>query len=359
MKPATAEIDLAALKQNVSVVRQCAPGHPIMAMVKGNGYGIGLVEAAQTLKDRVEGFGVARLEEALQLRAVGVQQPILILAGITEASDWSLVVEHQLQPMLHSEQQLALLEQQTLPEPVTVWVKVDSGMHRVGFEPAAIGDVLARLRACPHVTEQPVLITHLAYADMPQRTETTAQLAAFAQVTQTYEGPLSVANSAAILHWPAAHQGWVRPGIMLYGASPMVGQTATQHGLAPVMRLHAPVLAIRDVKAGQAVGYAGTWQAQQDTRVAVVAIGYGDGYPRHTPNGTPVYINGREYPRVGRVSMDLLTVDIGNDTSIAVGDEVELWGPNLPVERIADAAGTIAYELLCQVSRRVRFNYHY
>lgn len=359
MEPAVAEIDLTALRHNLGVVRQCAPGLPVLAMLKGNAYGHGLLEAARTLHADIDGIGVARLEEALQLRAVGLTNPIVVLAGATAAEQLPLFVQHQLQPVVHSTAQIDLLEQAQLEQPLSVWLKVDSGMHRVGLPPEKIPDALARLRACAVVTGVPTLLTHFACADHPSREETEQQLAAFSAAAKGHEGAISMANSAAIVGWPQTHQGWLRPGVMLYGGSPIVGESAAHFGLQPVMTLRSLVLSVRRVNRGEAVGYSGTWRAERDTRIAVITAGYGDGYPRHTPNGTPVLIKGKEYPRVGRVSMDLMTIDIGLDDDIQPGDEVVLWGKGLPAERIAELAGTITYELFCQVTRRVPFRYLY
>lgn len=349
-----ATIDLAALRHNLSVVRAAAPGSRVMAVVKANGYGHGLREAAKTLVS-ADAFAVSCLEEALALREAGLLHPIVMLEGFFDSADLRAITAHRLDIVVHADWQLEVLERSRLPRPVRVWVKVDTGMRRIGFQPQRVAEVLQRLRACATVRELR-LMTHLACADDRSSKVTQEQLAVFEQVAANQSLERSIANSAGILAWPASHADWVRPGIMLYGASPFA-DGGERPELRPVMTLSSRLIAIQQFRRGDTVGYAGSFVCPEDMPVGVVAIGYGDGYPRHASNGGPVLVNERRTTILGRVSMDMLCVDLRGFEDVQVNDPVTLWGKGLPVEEVAAASGTISYELLCQLTRRVRFDY--
>ena len=368
-RAAEAVIDLTALSANLEQVRRHAPGSHIAAVIKANGYGHGMMRVARALQ-QVDAFAVASIDEALDLRLAGIDRPIVLLEGFFSVDELALIQRHQLTIVIHHEEQLRILESTAVgPQldadiPLSVWLKLDTGMHRLGFPPSRVVGLVERLRQCSLVDRSLVLMTHLANADDRRDPLTERQIAAFNEAVATLEDPagmdFSLANSGGVLGWSqltgvAKEPGWVRPGIMLYGVSPFVDTTGADHGLRPVMTLKSQLIAIQDLKAGDAVGYGGHWRCPEDMRVGVVAIGYGDGYPWAAGNGTPVLLNGRRVPLVGRVSMDMITVDLRGHEA-AIGDEVILWGDGLPVEEIAACVGTIAYELLCGVTHRVRFN---
>lgn len=366
MKPfPRAEISRHALQSNLAQLRLIAPNSKIMAVVKANGYGHGLLNVAESVgilnfiksegkyDGGADGFGLARLEEALQLRAGGVEGKLLLLEGFFRQSDLPLLVTHHIDTVVHHESQLQMLETIKLEKPVTVWIKIDTGMHRIGFSLDQFEQVYQRLMHCPQVAKPIHLMTHFACADEPDNSMTQAQINAFEQVIDGLGGDRTLANSAGTLFWPTSQADWIRPGIALYGISPVVGDRGVNHRLIPAMELVSNLIAVREHKAGDSVGYGAFWTAKQDTRLGVVAIGYGDGYPRNAPEGTPVWINGRRVPIVGRVSMDMLTVDLGANASDKVGDSVQLWGKALAVEEVAEHIGTIAYELVTKLTPRV------
>ncbi len=351
MRRTQVSINLAALRHNLQVVRRAAPSCRVMAAVKANGYGHGLVRVAQALYDS-DGFGVACIDEALQLRAAGITASITLLEGFYHADEIPLIAEHRLDLLLHHESQIAALEQASINVPIRVWLKIDTGMHRLGVSPACAASLWQRLQAHPRL--QPLgQMTHLACADDLQHPATHRQLEDFSRSTAGLSGERAIANSAGILGWPETHADWVRPGIMLYGVSPFIGGRAAEHDLRPVMTLSSELIAVNMVQAGDTVGYGGAWTCPEAMPVGVVAAGYGDGYPRHAPNGTPVLVNGRRVPLIGRVSMDMVCVDLRGQPDARIGDPVVLWGEGLAVEEVAEAAGTIAYELLCSVTQRV------
>lgn len=349
-----AVIDLAALRHNFSVVKKFAPTSRAMAVVKANGYGHGMREAAKALVS-ADAFAVSCLDEALTLREEGLLHPIVMLEGFFNSSELRIIAAHRLDIVVHTEWQLEALEQDRLQRPVRVWVKVDTGMHRIGFQPEQVSAVLQRLQACASVREVR-LMTHLACADDRSSDFTLQQLAQFEQVCAGQPLERSIANSAGILAWPGSHAEWVRPGIMLYGASPFA-DGGERPDLRPVMTLSSRLIAVQHYRRGETVGYAGSYVCPEDMPVGVVAIGYGDGYPRHASNGGPVLVKEHRTNILGRVSMDMLCVDLRGIDDAQVDDPVTLWGKGLPVEEVAEACGTIAYELLCQLTQRVRFEY--
>ncbi|MGD2111922.1 MAG: alanine racemase [Gammaproteobacteria bacterium] len=356
-RPACAHIDCSALQHNLARVREAAPASRIIAVIKANAYGHGLVPVAQAL-DAADAFAVVGLEEAVSLREAGCEQRIVLLEGLFTAEDIALVCAYRLDLVLHSGHQLDLLEHARLTRPVDVWLKIDSGMHRLGFAPARVEAVLGRLHAIARIGAVRFM-THFARADETDAPATATQIAAFQAALGAREGERSLANSAAVLAWPAAHGDWVRPGIMLYGGTPLAGRSAAELDLQPVMSLRSALIAVAERNRGDPVGYGGDWVCPEDMRIGVAAIGYGDGYPRHAPAGTPVLVGGRRAALAGRVSMDMLTIDLRNQPEARIGDEVVLWGEGLPVDDIARAAGTISYELLSGINRRVRYYYHW
>ena len=357
MKGATAQIESQALQHNLAVVRAQIPVNTkVVAVVKANAYGHGLVQVAKTLSS-ADAYAVARLEEALILRSSGIVKPIIMLEGFFSPDDLPVLAANNIQTAVHSVEQLDALEQMQLSNPVTVWLKLDTGMHRLGVRPEEAEAFCERLAKCRNVVQPFNFITHFSRADELNDMTTTRQIELFNQLTQKYPGECSLASSAGIMEWHDAHADWIRPGIMLYGASPFEGKTGVDHGLKPVMTLKSSLIAVRLVKQGEPVGYGAKWVAQQDTKIGVVAIGYGDGYPRMAPSGVPVLVNGRIVPLVGRVSMDMLTIDLGPDAKDQVGDDVTLWGDGLPVETVAEAIGTIPYELITKLTPRVIMEY--
>jgi alanine racemase len=351
MRPATAVIDLAALRHNLGVAKARAGSARVVAVVKANGYGHGAARLLPAL-EAADMLGVACIEEALALREAGARHPILLLEGVFQADELPLCARLGFEIAVHEPGQLRMLEQARLDRPLVAWLKVDTGMGRLGFRPEQAGEVHDRLRACPAVAKIR-LMTHFANADEPADPATQAQIGRFAHATEGLAAARSFCNSAGLLLWPQAHADWVRQGVMLYGVSPVTGRTGVDEGLRPVMTLRSALIAVKDVRRGERVGYAGAWTAGADRRIGIVAMGYGDGYPRHAPSGTPVLVGGRPAALAGRVSMDMLAVDLAGHPEAAVGDDVVLWGEGLPVEAVAARAGTIAYELLCGLAGRV------
>ena len=351
-------IDTAALRHNLGTIRAYAPGAKVMAVIKANAYGHGLVSTALALAD-ADSFAVARLEEGMALRSAGVRAPIVLLEGVFSAEQLAEAAHHGFELVVHDPLQLKLLEAHRGAERFVIWIKMDTGMNRLGFRPEAFPGALARLRALTVPALELRLMTHLARADEREIWMTREQVAAFDHVIAAaglggaQRLATSIGNSAGILGWPNAHGDWVRPGLALYGVSPFGGESADKHGLRPVMTLETTVLTVREVKCGETVGYAGAWRAERDSSIAILAAGYGDGLPRHLDNGAPVLIGGARYPLVGRVSMDMIAVDVTGASKVATGNKAVIWGAGLTVEEIATHAGTIPYELLCGVSQRV------
>ena len=350
----TATIDLAAIRHNLQVVRSTAPGTRVMAAIKADAYGHGAVPVARALTGAADAFAVACLEEALVLREAHVKVPVALLEGILSMEEAKLALRHDLEVVVHDHWQLEMLEALPQGARVALWIKLDSGMHRLGFPLADVPRLWRSVQARPD-WEFRGWLTHLASADEPGSATTREQVDAFTRALAGLPGARSIANSAGLLAWPETRADWVRPGLMLYGASPLPGKTGAQLGLKPAMRLESRLIAVREYAAGAAIGYGGTFRCPDAMRVGVAAVGYADGYHRSIGTGTPVLIGGRRVATVGRVSMDMITVDLRGAPDAKVGDAVTLWGPDLPVEEIAQHAGTIAYELLCGLTQRVRF----
>ncbi len=351
---AVATINLSALRNNFSCLRALVNQRSILAMIKSNGYGHGLLRVAKTLSD-ADAFGVACLEEALTLRENGIETPIVVMGGFYEANELPDFLKHDLGVVVHRPDQIDLLEKNKLSKPLSVWLKIDTGMHRLGFPADQTTAVYQRLRAIEAVKKPVRIMTHLADADNPDRAFTEAQIKKFAEITHAISAPKSILNSAGIVAYPDALADWVRPGIMLYGVSPFSQRSGIEMGLRPVMTLSAKLIAVKHCRPGDAIGYGCTWHCEEDMPIGIVGIGYGDGYPRHAKSGTPTWLNGKICPLVGRVSMDMIAIDLRARPNAEVGDRVILWGDHLPIEQVATASDTIGYELLCGVTPRVTF----
>lgn len=347
-RPIQAHIDLSALRNNLRVVRRTTSAR-VMAVIKANAYGHGLLQAAEALRD-ADGFALLDVRDAVTLREAGFRQPILLLEGFFSRDDLPLLAEYELTTVIHSQQQLAWLDAYPRRNGLAVWLKVNSGMNRLGFAAQEFPAVMERLKSHRAVREV-TLMTHFAQAD--EAAGVAAQLALFEQLAAPYRLPRSLANSAAILRHPAAHADWVRPGIMLYGSSPFADAGAESLGLQPVMTLRSELISVRDIKTGEAVGYGATFRAECAMRIGIVACGYADGYPRHAATGTPILVDGKRSRTLGRVSMDMLAVDLSEMPDAQVGSRVVLWGEGMPVDEVARAADTLSYELLCALAPRV------
>lgn len=350
MRPLFATIHLDALRQNLAVVRKHAPHSTVLAVIKANAYGHGLLRAAAALSE-AEGYALLELEEAVRLREAGFRQRIVLLEGFFEPGELRVLLQHRLTAVVHSFDQVAVLDGLPVDAKLEVLLKVNTGMNRLGFSPADYPAALERLRRNPGIGAI-TLMTHFANADDARGVEW--QMERLRQLAGHDTLPLSLANSAAILRYPETHADSVRPGIMLYGCSPFPGKTGDEAGLRPAMTLESSLIAVQQLKPGDTVGYGDLFRAERAMRIGVVACGYADGYPRHAPNGAPVRVAGRMTGTVGRVSMDLLCVDLTEVPQARVGSRVVLWGEGMPVERVAQAAGTVGYQLLCALAPRVR-----
>lgn len=365
-----ADIDLDAIRHNYCIAKSMARNEAgCIAIIKADAYGHGAVPVARALSSHTDAFGVACIEEALELRAADIATPILLLEGFFECTELPELVNHQLWTVIHTTKQLDELEafakQTGGLQGTPVWVKVDTGMHRLGFQLAEIESVLKRTSSLPgvgHIT----FMSHFANADSEHPEQNKVQIERVSQLIEDINlrpGSLktltySLSNSAGTLAWPTAHQDWLRPGIMLYGSNPLSRPLETTKMLKPAMTLSTELIAIREVPAGESVGYGSTFQCKQPTRIGTVAIGYADGYSRHARNGTPVFLNGRRAYLAGRVSMDMITIDLSNHPDANIGDRVELWGENVPVDEVAKWSNTISYTLLSGLTRRVKRRYH-
>ncbi len=352
LRRAELSIDLDALRHNADRAKSAASGRKIFVAVKADGYGHGAATVAQALRGQVDGWMVATLAEGEALRQVGMTERILVLQGIMDASEARRAAQRFLEPVFHHASQLDALGRGLAGLPLTAWMKLDTGMHRVGFTPHEFPAAYARLSQLRGIRPSPGVLTHFARADESDPAPTQQQIACFEQVAGDLNTEKSLCNSAGLLRFPQAGGDWVRPGIMIYGGNPMTEGTAEAWGLKPVMTLRTRLIAIRQVAAGEGVGYGARFIAPEAMPVGVVAIGYGDGYPRHAPDGTPILIQGQRARVIGRVSMDLMTVDL-RGIRASVGDEVVCWGEGLPVDEIAQQSASISYELMCQMSGRV------
>ena len=352
-RPIHARIDFDALRHNYLRTRELAGGARMWAVIKANAYGHGIMRVARGLSTLADGFALLDLEDAVRLREAGISQPILLLEGFFSARDLPEIAARRLSTVVHTAEQLDWLESAQLPAGarIPLFLKVNTGMNRLGISPAQVPAALARLRAWPHAG--PIgLMTHFADADGERGVD--AQLARFAPLAAQFDGPVSMANSAALLRFPQTHADWVRPGILLYGASPATAyMTAADIGLKPVMRFEARVIAVQQLQPGDRVGYGGLFAAERSMRIGTVACGYADGYPRHAPSGTPVAVDGVRSRLVGRVSMDMIAVDLTDIPQAGLGSVVELWGEHVSLDEVAQRAGTVNYELVCALALRV------
>lgn len=361
---AVAVIQPAAIRNNLQRLRSAAPGCRIMAVIKANAYGHGLIAVAHFLKD-VDALAVARVSEGIRLREAGITQRIVVLEGCSHIAEVNEALQHKLEIVVHDPAHFPLLEAIRADEVLDVWLKLDTGMGRLGFPVTDLQDCQNRLAGIPCVRPAMRLMTHLACADDPDNPATLEQLRQFGGAIGSFDGDVSVANSAGILLWPQTMESspafdykgdnWVRPGLALFGVSPVLGKGAREMGLKSAMSFESRLIAVKTIKRGTSVGYGGEWRASRDTVVGVVAAGYGDGYPRHLQSGTPVLVNGRRVALIGRVSMDMINLDLTDVPVANVGDRVILWGGHLPIEEIAARAGTIPYELMCRLSQRVEY----
>lgn len=348
---ARAVIKLGALRHNLQVIRERAPGNKVMAVIKANAYGHGMLEVAKALSD-ADSLAVARITEAQVLRAAGIHASIVILEGVLDGEELDVAVKSEFEIVVHCVEQLEFLEQLGSGQ-LTVWLKFDTGMNRLGFPASEAQALIERARTCKAIANLR-LMSHLANADDRQDAKTAEQLSQFKTIAAGFDGDISIASSPGLFGWPdMAEAGvWVRPGIALYGISPFDKTTGANLGLRAVMQLESRLIAVKAIKAGERVGYGGVWEATEDTVIGVVAAGYGDGYCRFLPSGTPVLVKDRRVPLAGRVSMDMIAVDLGPEAANKFGDAVLLWGDGLPVEEIAIHAGTIPYQLVCGVLNR-------
>jgi alanine racemase len=350
MRPLFATIDASALRHNLGVVRRHAPQSRALAVIKANAYGHGVARAAAAMAD-ADGFGLLELDAAVTLRQSGARQRIVLLEGYFEPAELPAIVEHRLSAVVHSLDQVRMLEELEAGARVDVLLKVNTGMNRLGLSPDQYVQARDRLQRNPAVSGI-TLMTHFADADEARGVEW--QMERLRRLPGYDTLPRSLANSAAILRYPDTHAGWVRPGIMLYGCSPFSPRTGREFDLMPAMTLESRLIAVQDLRPGESVGYGGLFRSEKAMRIGVVACGYADGYPRHAPTGTPIEVAGRMTGTVGRVSMDLLCVDLGPVPEAQPGARVVLWGDGVPVERVAAASGTVGYQLLCAVAPRVR-----
>lgn len=350
---AYAVLNLDAVRHNLSKVRSCAPEAKVMAVIKANGYGHGLLRIAEALR-HVDAFAVARVDEGIRLRKAGFRNRIAVLEGFTCIEEFDELLHYQLDAVVHCLTQLKIFEAKTKSGACNVWLKLDSGMNRLGFKAKEFASAYQRLNQCALVKQPINLMTHFANADDINDDKTLKQINLFNETVAGYPGERSMANSAGILGWPQSISDWVRPGVMLYGISPFPDSTGQQLGLKPVMELHSRLIAVKRIESGDTVGYGNSWTCEKPTTMGIVGIGYGDGYPRYAKVGTPVLVNGQRVPLIGKVSMDMITIDLGTQVHVQPGDPVTLWGEGLPVEEIAQWADTIPYTLVCGVTQRVQ-----
>jgi alanine racemase len=358
-RPTVAIVDLKALRANFALVKSLAPQANIIPMVKANAYGHGMVEVCRALSHSAPAFGVASIDEALVLREAGIKQPILLLEGTFSSDEVEIASDNNFMLMVENSAQKDAIINASISRPVSVWLGVDTGMHRLGFQPQEATQTYFALSNTDNVAKPIVAASHFACADDLGSSVTKNQMAIFDRWITTLNPAAgdviaeSLANSAAILAWPETHRDWQRPGYMLYGNSPFSEDQDNANKLQPVMSLQSAVISLRHIASGESVGYTANWTAGRDSIIATITVGYGDGYPRQAPNGTPVLVNGARCPLVGRVSMDMITVDVTDLNLVSIGDKVILWGPELSVNEIAEYCNTIGYELLTRMPSRV------
>ncbi len=349
MRPIFATISSQALQHNLAVVKQHVTTAKIMAVVKANAYGHGLIDVAHALHE-ADGFATLNISEAIDLREAGIEKPILLLEGTFGEDALRIAASFEISVVVHQSEQLKLIANAKLARPVNIYLKMNSGMNRLGFRPSVFKVVFDQLSSSHNVANI-TLMTHFATAD--EEVGIAEPLKRFEEVTKAISAPKSLANSATILRYPEAHADWVRPGIMLYGASPVSSMLATAFDLQPAMQLNSEVIAVQTIEKGESVGYGNTFTASKQMKIGIVACGYADGYPRHAPSGTPIAVSGQLTKTLGRVSMDMLYCDLTDLSDVGLGSSVELWGNTVSVDTVAEASGTVGYELLCAVAPRV------
>ena len=345
-------VNRSAILHNLSRVREKVANTSVMCVVKANAYGHGIMQVAKILQSKTDGFAVATVEEALELREMGIVKPICILSGFHEAEQLADIRSQKLEVVLYCDEQIKLLESEKEKWDSPVWVKINSGMNRLGFAPHEIHKVVERLNSMAFGMDSIRFMSHFACADEPEQYKTNEQLEIFFDSVYAYSSAKSIANSAGILAYPESHFDWVRPGIMLYGVSPFPHLPHTDFNLKPALDVYSTIVAVNEVRKGDSVGYGGVWTSPDTRRIGIVACGYGDGYPRNVPTGASVLIQENRASIVGRISMDTFAVDLSGHPSVSVGTKVKLFGNGLPVEEVATAAGTIPYELLVSVNPR-------
>lgn len=366
-RPIKIEVDLHSLKKNFFIAQKFAPHSRHFAVIKANAYGHGQMRVAKSLKEAgTHGFALLQLDDALLLRQANLKHQILLLEGLFNEKECLPAIQHEIDFVIHHEDQLKFLESFEVEylkndslknKQCCVFLKINTGMNRLGVLPNQVIDLVERIRKISYIKEI-VLMTHFAFADEVEGVQ--AQMEVIDFIKNEYyhrfktNPSLCLANSASLLRYPETHYDWVRPGIMLYGSSPFADKNAEQLGLRPVMTFSSEIISIQTIKAGERVGYGGTFQAETDMQVGIVACGYADGYPRHAPNGTPILVENVRTKLVGRVSMDMLCVDVTHIPNVHVGSQVVLWGKGLPIELVSDASKTISYELMCGITKRVK-----
>ena len=346
-----------ALQHNLNRAKQIAPNSKLLAVVKANAYGHNSVDTAGTLYDIAQGFAVACVPEAIVLREAGIDKPLTVLQGFQNDEDLRVAEQLDMRLTVHDDNQLSLLDNYSAKSGYRfkLNIKIDSGMHRLGLAPDRAEDLYKKLSNHSQINPDAlIMMTHFSSADELDNSCTSDQLNVFEKACANINAPKSIANSAGVLGWKASHTDWIRPGVMLYGSSPFTTKSRTELDLKAAMTFEAPVISVHDLKTGDSIGYARSWSCPRDMRVAVIGCGYADGYPRHASNHTPVWLNGQETELLGRVSMDMIVVDVNADkykkyktNPVKVGDIAELWGPNVSADRVATAAETIAYEIMC------------
>jgi alanine racemase len=354
----TAHINLTALLHNFHCIKKLIPNSRILAMVKCDAYRHGAIAIAETLNTDADAFGVACMAEALQLKDAQITKPIVLLKGFVNNEELQAIAENDFETVIHNQEQLQLLENFKLTKPLQIWFKIDTGMHRLGFMPHEVNDAYSRLVQLPHIKKPLRIMSHLSDASDQSSPKNLRQLQTFKSLTKELDGEKCLANSGTFLTLDGAALDWIRPGITLYGVSPFNEGRATNLKLKPIMNLTSTLISVKRLEKGETVSYSSTWTCPEDMPVGIVNTGYGDGYPRHAPSGTPILINDIRCQIIGRIAMDMITVDLRNCPTAKIGDEVILWGEKLPIEEIANAAGTIPYELFCHLTNRVNFVYY-
>ncbi|MBW3566863.1 MAG: alanine racemase [Proteobacteria bacterium] len=351
-----ADINLDALRHNLAEIRKRAPGSRVLAVIKANAYGHGIEPVSRALRE-ADAFAVACIDEAMRVRDAGITNPVVLLEGVFTPEEQAQAAANNFEIVVHCARQLEWLRHYS-GAPLRVWLKLDSGMNRLGFKPEDFRAAWDALRALKCVSDTPRFMTHLAKADERDAEFTGRQIQVFDEITSVLPGERSIANSAGTLAFPESHRDWVRPGGLLYGVSPLVDSNGLDEGLLPVMTVSTELIAVKNLREGESIGYGGQWCAPKSMAYGIAAVGYGDGYPRHAPSGTIVLVNNQRAQLIGRVSMDMIAIDLREQPNAKPGDPVVLWGRGLPLEELADSSGTITYELLCRVTQRVNFALH-